>query len=272
MHAPPIRVRWSEMDIVDVGPEHVDLFCVCLEDREPSGREAGPHRRAWYDRAKGQGLGAKVAVEGGRPVGMVQYLPRDQVLLEGAEGSFYVLCIWVPNFKDDRGNFQGKGVGAALLRAAEEDARARGGTGMVAWGIRIPAWMRASWFKRQGYRKADALGIVALMWKPFKEGVAPPRFVRGRKVPERIPGKVVVTSLHHGWCLAGNLTHERARRAASEFGDRVVFQEVTTSDLAVAREWGESDALFIDGRSVNIGPPPTYEKLRKLIARRAKRL
>ena len=265
-------VRWSEMDIVDVGPEHADLFCVCLEDREAQAVEAGPHRRQWYERAKGRGLGAKVAVVDGRPVGMVQYVPRDQVLLEGAPGSFYVLCIWVPNFKDDRGNFQGKGVGAALLRAAEEDARARGATGMVAWGIRLPFWMKASWFKRQGYRKADSQGIVALMWKPFKDGVAPPRFGRHKKVPDRIPGKVVVTSLHHGWCLAGNLTHERAKRAAGEFGDRVVFQDIDTQDLAVASEWGEADALFIDGMSVNIGPPPTYEKLRRLIARRARRL
>jgi GNAT superfamily N-acetyltransferase len=260
------------MEVVDVGPEHEGLFCICLEDREPAAEEAGPLRRQWYDRAKAGGLGAKVAVEGGRPVGMIQYLPSDQVLLEGGEGSFYVLCIWVPPFKDDRGNFRGRGVGKALLAAAEGDARARGATGMAAWGIRLPFWMRAAWFKRYGYRKVDRVGVAVLMWKPFREGVPPPRFVRRRRSPEPVPGKVTVTSLHHGWCMAMNLVHERARRAAADLGDRVAFQDVDTSDLAVAREWGETDALYVDGRPVSTGPPPSYEKLRRLIAKRVRRL
>jgi hypothetical protein len=37
-------------------------------------------------------------------------------------------------------------------------------------------------------------------------------------------------------------------------------------------EWGRSDGLFIDGKEVRTGPPPSYEKIRKLIAKRVRKL
>ena len=45
-------------------------------------------------------------------------------------------------------------MGKALLQAAERDAKERGARGMAAWGMSLPVFMRASWFKKQGYRKA----------------------------------------------------------------------------------------------------------------------
>jgi len=87
-------------------------------------------------------------------------------------------------------------------------------------------------------------------------------------------GKVTITSFVSGWCTAQNIVYERAKRASADhqFGDKVVFQEIDTSDRPTMLEWGTSDALFIDGKELRTGPPPSYEKLRKLIARRVKRL
>jgi len=33
-----------------------------------------------------------------------------------------------------------------------------------------------------------------------------------------------------------------------------------------------ASAIFIDDKEVNTGPPPSYEKLRKLVAKRVKKL
>ena len=33
---------------------------------------------------------------------------------------------------------------------------------MAAWGLALPIWMRASWFKKHGYRKADRRGFATL--------------------------------------------------------------------------------------------------------------
>jgi hypothetical protein len=40
----------------------------------------------------------------------------------------------------------------------------------------------------------------------------------------------------------------------------------------VFRVWAIAYALFIDGRAVRTGPPPSYEKIRRLIEKRVRRL
>ena len=163
-------------------------------------------------------------------------------------------------------------MGAALLAAAEEDARARGAKGMAAWGLSLPFWMKAAWFKKHGYRNADREFISALVWKPFVEDAVAPHWVRQRKPVASVPGKVSVTAFKNGWCPAQNITFERAKRAAQEFEDQVVFQEIDTTNPQTFEEWGIADGVFIDGKLVNWGPPLSYEKLRKLIEKRVKHL
>jgi len=132
--------------------------------------------------------------------------------------------------------------------------------------------MKASWFKKHGYTKVDRQGMAVLLWKPFTGEAVPPKWIKQKKKPETIPGKVTVTAFLNGWCPAQNLVFERAKRAVSEFGDKVVFHEINTFDKDVFLEWGIDDALFIDDKSVRTGPPPSYEKIKKLIAKRVKRL
>ena len=261
------------MQVIDLTDEHKQLYFLCLEDWCDEMKEAGPRKEIWYDRIKDRGLRVKLARDDDGVVGgMIHYLPIEHSFADGS-GLYFVLCIWVHGYKEGRGNFQKKGMGKALLRAAEDDARELGAKGMAAWGIWLPFWMKASWFRRQGYRKTDRQGLQVLLWKPFAEDAAPPRWLgKNRKKPGRTPGKVTVTSFVNGWCPAQNLVYERAKRAAEEFADRVVFREIDTFDGKVVAEWGLADALFIDGKSVRTGPPPSYEKIRKLIAKRVRKL
>jgi len=37
-------------------------------------------------------------------------------------------------------------------------------------------------------------------------------------------------------------------------------------------EWGISDALFIDGKQVRTGPPPSFDKIKGLIGRKVRKL
>jgi len=257
------------MRIVDVTEDTKNLFCLCLEDWSDEAKESGPKRCEWFDRQQKLGLRAKVAlddndVEGG----MIQYGPIEQSFVDGS-GLYFIYCIFVHGHKQGRGDFQKRGMGKALLRAAEEDARTLGAKGIAAWGVVLPFWMRASWFKKHGYRKADRQGISALVWKPFTDDAQPPRwFPKVNKRPEPVPGKVNVTAFSSGWCLASNLTYERAKRAAAEFGDAVAFREIDTSEHSAVAEWGVSDAVFVNGKNLQKGPPPSYEKIRKAIAKR----
>jgi GNAT superfamily N-acetyltransferase len=256
--------------VVDLSPEHESLYFQCLEDWSDDMKEAGSHKENWYRRMKGRGLGVKIALDAeGRVGGMIQYAPIEYSAAEGKD-LYFILCIWVHGNKKGRGNFQKRGMGQALLRAAEDDVRKRGAKGMVAWGVRLPVFMRASWFKKRGYLPVDKLGGMILLWKPFGDGAAPPRWIREKKRPEPVENKAAVTVFLNGWCPVMNMTFERAKRAAAEIGDKVVFRSVDTFDRAAVDEWGIVDALFIDAKQMRTGPPPSYKKIHKAIAKKAR--
>ncbi len=259
------------MRVVDLTEDRKDLLCLCLEDWSEEAKEAGPKRREWLDRSEKLGLRAKFALDdAGVEGGMIQYGPIEHSHVDG-EGLYFVYCIHVHGYKQGRGDFRGHGMGKALLFSAEEDAKARGALGMVVWGVSLPFWMKASWFKRQGYRPVDKQGISVLLWKPFSEEAKPPKwFPKTDKRPEPVPGKVDVTAFSSGWCLAGNLVYERAKRAAAEFGDAAQFREIDTSTSDKVAEWGTTDEVFVDGKKLQIGPPPSYKKIHKTIARRVR--
>ncbi len=262
------------MKIIDLSSEYEKLYFVCLEDWSEEIKEAGNHKEVWYSKMKDKGLRVKLALDdNGQVGGMIQYVPIEYSFAEGKD-LYFINCIWVHGHKQGRGNFQKKGMGKALLQAAEDDARTLGAKGIAAWGVPLPFWMKASWFKKQGYIQVDKLGFLeqVLLWKTFTDGAIPPKWIRQRKKPELIPGKVTVTAFLNGWCPAQSLVFERAKRAATELGDKAVFQPIDTSDRNNFLEWGILDALFIDGKPVRTGPPPSYEKIRKIIAKRLRKL
>ena len=259
----------GSMRVVDLTQDREDLLCLCLEDWSDEAHEAGPKRREWLERNKKLGIRAKFALDdAGVEGGMIQYGPIEHSFVDG-EGLYFVYCIHVHGHKQGRGDFRGRGMGKALLFSAEEDARARGAQGMAAWGVSLPFWMKASWFRDQGYRKVDKQGISVLLWKPFTDQAKPPRWLpKTGKQPELVPGKVNVTALSSGWCLATNLVCERAKRAAAEFGDAVEFREIDTSTRDKVAEWGRSDEVLLDGKKLQWGPPLSYAKIHKAIAKR----
>jgi len=260
--------------IVDLAPEHEALYFVCLEDWAGADMAgAGDHKARWFRRMSGLGLRVKLALDAdGRVGGMIQYLPIERSPAVG-RGLEFILCVWVHGHAQGRGDFQGRGMGTALLEAAEADARARGVQGLAAWGLALPVWMRASWYRRHGYRRADRRGLASLVWKPFASGAEAPRWpARTGRRPEPVSGKVLVTGCVNGWCPAQNLAFERARRAAAPFGDLVECRMVDTTDRETMLAWGESDALFVDRKRVRTGPPPSEAQLAAFLRRRVRRL
>jgi GNAT superfamily N-acetyltransferase len=262
----------NRVQVIDLPEEHRQLYFWCLEDWSDEAKEAGPGRSLWFERMKDRGLRVKLALDDiGEVGGMIQYLPIEASTVDG-DGLYFVPCVWVHGYKHGRGNSQGKGMGKALLRSAEEDAKALGAKGIAAWGLRLPFWMQASWFKKQGYKECDRAGMMGLVWKPFSDDAEPPRWIKPKKKPQPQPGKVTVTAFVNGWCMGQNLVYERAKRAVAELGDGIEFREIDTTDRTTLMEWGIADALFIDDKQVRTGPPPSYDKIKGLIARKLKKV
>jgi len=259
------------MEIVDLREEDKNLYFCCLEDWSDEIKEAKDHKKHWYEKMKDK-VRVKIAIGNNNQVGgMIQYLPIEHSFVKG-DDLYMINCIWVHGYKKGRGNFQKKGMGTALLEAAEQDVKKLGAKGIAAWGVSLPFWMRAAWFRKHDYKVADKDGISTLVWKSFYDDAIPPKWLKQVKNVEPKPDKVAVTSFINGWCPAQNLIHERAKRAAQQFDNRVIFQEINTFDKDKLLEWGITDGLFIDGKKIRTGPPPTYEFLRRTIERKIKRL
>ena len=260
------------MKIIDLAPEHENLYFCCLEDWSEEMKEAGDYKQRWYEKMKDKGVRVKLAVDANGVVGgMIQYVPVELSMFAG-ENLYVVLCIWVHGHKEGRGDYRKKGMGKALLSAAEEDCKQLGANGLVTWGMIIPVFMRASWFKRHGYKAVGREGILQLLWKPFRENASPPGFLKPRKLPEKGAGNQVNVSIfRNGWCPAMNLSYERAKRASLDYAGKVEVVEYETTDPAVMAEWGIHDGLFIDGKEVNTGPPPSFERLSRKIGKRVRR-
>ncbi|MCW8888015.1 MAG: GNAT family N-acetyltransferase [Gammaproteobacteria bacterium] len=262
------------MSVIDLQPEHHNTYFNCLEDWSGEMAEAGDHKACWYHRYKEKGLRVKVYLDDdGQVAGMIHYLPIEESFVQG-EGLYFILCIWVHSYKEGIGKRDGRGIGTALLEAAEEDAIALGARGMAAWGLWLPFWMKASWFKKHGYKKSDRDFISLLVWKPFDDAadLPPPKWIKQKKSPSIVPNRVSVTAFINGWCPAQNLVYERTRRACEELGEQVVFDSIDTSQWENFEEWGITDGIFIDGKRLSYGPPLPFEKIRAKIAKRLKRL
>ena len=260
--------------IVDLEKQYEPLYHVCLEDWSDEMKEAGDHKARWITKMKENGLRVKLALdEAGEVCGMVEYLPIDQSIADG-QNLMYINCIWVHAHKKGIGDKRKQGYGKALLAAAEDDSRASGAVGMAAYGLTMPFWIPASFFKKQGYVRADKEGIGVLLFKPFGADARPPKMIRQKKTPEKNqnPGAVTVTFFLSGYCPGRNIVFERTKRAVESFDGKAVFIAVDTSDRETYLEWGMRDELFIEDKQVRYGPPLSYEKVKKRIAKQVRKL
>jgi GNAT superfamily N-acetyltransferase len=262
------------MKICDVNPSTEERYFGCLYTSPEQWKDwvvGIEGKREWYGAMKEKGIRAKLALDDqGEPRGMIQYGPSELNFIN-CKNMYFVHCIYIPKIKGEA-KFRKTGMGAALLEAAEQDARAKGADAMMAWGVSMPFWMKASYYKKRGYSRADKNGMAVLMWKPFTDKARKPSWDRPLKFPELKPGKVRVSSFNCGWCTLQNAHAKLTEETAREFGDAVEYQHVDTSLRENLEEWGISDAIYLDGREMIKGPPMDRRQIRKKIAAKVKKL
>ena len=278
------------MQIVDLTEENESIFLACMKGWCSEHLEAGNRKANWCRKMAARGLRVKLAIDdAGQPAGLIQYLPIEESNAEGS-GLHFIQCIWVHGYREGIGNVQGRGMGKALLQAAEDDACQQGAAGMAAWGMDFD-WMPAAWFIKQGYQEADKNGHAVLVWKPFTADAAAPKWVRPRKKPTAQPGKVTITVFANGWCQSANAIAQRfclvakefalrsaqdcalrqaqdfALRQAQDCAGQVEYREIDTTNRQAFAEWGIDNGVFIDDQEYG-WPPPTADELRKIIRER----
>jgi len=258
--------------IIDLREEHQNTYFACLETWNEEVKEGLCEKRKWYEFMKDKGLRVKLAQDdNGDICGMIQYIPSEYSFVN-EKGYYVVKCIWVHGYKEGVGDFQKKGIGKQLLKAAEEDSKNLGAKGLIAWGIVLPFFMRAGWFKKSGYTKIDHQGQIVLLWKAFEPNIKPPKMIKMKKKPYKESGKISIMAFVSGWCTGKNITFERVMKAAKEFEEYVDVEIYDTKNSEILEEWGIFDDVFIDGKVVQKGPPPTYKKIHSIIESKVEKM
>lgn len=230
------------MIVVDLKPDNVSQ-ALCCQFRKGYWIEAVEERKKFLLWRLSEGkVGGKIAVEGGKRLGWIDYYPE-------ADGWVRIGCIVIQ--KENRG----RGIGRALINACLEDCR--GSKGVV---VAATIWehMPKGFFKKCGFVDTNEKANVSLMTVRFGEN-EPPKTEKEQAQrqykPKLEPGKLVIDMFDDGECPVSCVTRQLAKEAARDFGDKVVVREYDTKDKVVVEEFGYMEGIFLDGERAFFGYP-----------------
>jgi len=251
--------------IRDMQPEDEYFVSTCshVGESEEIDACAAERRDLFRDLAARGGL-FKVALLDDKLVGFAYGLPIDHASWGPLGRDLMVIpCLCV------LGESGGRGAGRALIESIERDATETGLAGTTVTAYRdIPGaewFMPAAFFERLDYRSVDERGTEVLLWKPFRDGAAPPRFLEPRYVFEPVAGKVTVDLFWNGFCQTSAIEAERVRDVCAEFGDRVLLREYNAENRETLLRYQIPRAIYVNGREIFWGYEAPKDGIRAAI-------
>lgn len=265
----------GNIEIRDMLPADEYYVGTCTHvDESPEADACGERRAAWLRERYARGVRAKVALLDGKQVGFLYAMPIE-------------ICPWGPLGRDllaipclfVQPKAAGKGVGQALIQAAEAEAQRQGQKGLVTTAYYHDFWfMPARFFERAGFsvaRRRHAAEMTegeqeyfydeVILWKAFDASAAPPEFLVRDYGYEPVPDKVVVDLFWNAFCQTSNIEAQRVREVASEFGDAVVLREYPADDREVLCRYQTPRGIFVNGREIGWGYEAPREGIREAI-------
>ncbi|HHY97157.1 MAG TPA: GNAT family N-acetyltransferase [Firmicutes bacterium] len=264
----------SIVDIVDLEPgayaEAAYYVGACTHVRESEEMDACARRRqAWLEKMYPRGVRVKVALVDGDLAGFAYVMPITVSPWGPLGEDLAVLPCLVA-----QGRVKGKGVGRALIEAAEEEARRQGFGGLATIAYYRDFWfMPAAFFEHLGYRAVVRRRDEAVLWKTFDAPEPPPPRLLSRRydlVP--VPGKVTVDLFWNTFCQTSDIEAHRVREVAAEFGDRVVLREFCADDRETLLRYQMDRGIFVQGEEIGWGYEAPREGIREAIVSALSRL
>jgi predicted N-acetyltransferase YhbS len=250
--------------IHDMGIDDEYFVGTCTHVNESAEIDASSRRRsAWFKKMYRLGLRIKVAALNGERVGFIYVMPIE-------------VCPWGPLGRDlaafpclvAHSKVKGRGVGRALVAAAEAEAQKQRKKGLVTYGYCDDCWfMPAAYFEKLGFAVAAHRGELAILWKTFDSSAEVPSFLEGESRPEPPPGEVTVDLFFNTFCLTSDVVAQRVREVAATFGDAVALREYDANDAATLQRYGRSRGIFVDGEEIFWGYEAPREGIRDAISK-----
>jgi len=258
----------------DMKPADEYYVSTCTHVNESDEADAcGRRRAAWLETMHDKGVRAKVALCDDQRVGFLYVMPIE-VSPWGPLGKdlMVIPCLYV----QEKGT--GRGVGRALVDAAEEEARRQQRKGLVTTAYYHDFWfMPASFFERTGFSKVRSrrvpaegpnafLGEEAILWRTFDPLAEPPEFLEAKYAFGPVPGKVVIDLFWNTFCQTSDIEAQRVREVVAEFGDLVVLREYAAHERAVLLRYQIPRAILVNGREIGWGYESPKEGIREAIS------
>jgi GNAT superfamily N-acetyltransferase len=252
----------SNIEIFDMRSDDEYFVSTCthiFESEEIDG--AADRRLSWINDMKDDGMVVKVATIDSHHAGFLYMMPVE-------------ICPWGPLGKDlmtfpclyVKDEFQGEGVGEALIAEAEAETKRQKRKGLVTIGYYNDFWfMPGTFFEKIGFEVARKKGKYAILWKVYDKSVDPPRFFNRNYEYQPIEGKVVIDLFYHSFCLTANTEFQRVREIADEYGDKIVLNEYNADNREILLKYQIPRAIFINGEEIGWGYEAPKDGLREAI-------
>jgi GNAT superfamily N-acetyltransferase len=253
-----------EIKVSDMAPDDEYYVGTCTHENESAEIDACCGRRlAWLKSNYENGVRTKAALLDGERVGFIYVMPIE-------------VCPWGPLGQDlmvvpclvAQEKVKGRGVGKALLSAAEEEARRQGKKGLV---IQAYDWdfffMPSAYFEKLRFEEVERADNFVLLWKPFDETVEPPRQLKPDYIFEPVPGHVVVDLFYNTFCETSDIEAQRVREVAAEFGDSIALNEYPADDHRTLLRYQIPRGIYVNGESIFWGYEAPKEGIREAIAK-----
>jgi GNAT superfamily N-acetyltransferase len=252
--------RISIKNFEDAGEEGQYYTATCSHIHESEESDiAAKKRTAWYHKMHSKGFRTKVAFLDDKPVGFLHIVPIEYSHW-GPIGKdlMVILCQYVAT------ELKGKGIGHALLQAAEEETMKEGKKALVvcAYYYEDFWFMPGLFYEKYGYKpvirqkvtregEKNFLDEEAILWKVFDESAEAPRFPVPNYQFNPIEGKVIVDLFFDTFCKP--IEAQRVRDVVKEFGDKVILNEYSTDIKEIFEKYQISRAIFINGHEIGWG-------------------
>jgi GNAT superfamily N-acetyltransferase len=214
----------NEISIVEVTADNVsELGVFCIKDKKSPGYAL---KVDWFKSKINSGVKIRIATDKqNKQLGFIEYIPSELAWRPvEATNYLFVQCI-VLMVKEARQN----GIGSALLRYCEMDARKNNKSGVCAMSSN-GVWMaNRTLYEKNGYREVDKLGRFELMSLTFDDKFPQPRFIDWTKQQTQYKGWNLVYSDQCPW-------HQKSTtdlvQAASDYGIELKVKRLSTPQEA----------------------------------------
>ena len=218
-------------------------------------------RISWLKSMEKEGLKVKVALFDGIHAGFLYLMPIEinPWSIQGKDLMVFPCLV-------SQSRFSKKGIGAKLIRAAEEETRLQNRKGIATLGYFWDFWfMPAKYFLKLGFKIAEKRNDGAILWKKFDQTAETPNFREENYTFKPIKGKIVIDLFWNRFCLTSDIEAERVREVVSEFGGEVILNEYSAVDQKILQQYGIERRIYVNGKIIEVGPEVEKSKLREAI-------